>query len=120
MKFRKDDVTKKRIYKFCGLYFGAINLKKIHQKECRVSNSTPVIVETQNLTQKEPRRVRPVRVKARRGVELLRLMENDDMDWYDFDEVDVGDVELLLERSVEHGTPVIGDMEPVWTYDPKE
>ena len=23
----KEDITKKRIYKFCGLYFGAINLK---------------------------------------------------------------------------------------------
>ena len=116
----KEDVTKKIICKFCCLYFGAINLKEIHQKECRVSNSTPVTVETQNSTQEEPRRVRPVRVKARRGEELLSLMENDDVDWYDFDEVYAGDVELPPERSVENGTPVIGDMEPVWTDDPKE
>ena len=66
------------ICKFCGLYFVTINL---HQKECRISNSTPVTVQTQNSTQEEPRRVRPARVKARRGVELLCLMENDDMDW---------------------------------------
>ena len=111
----KEDVTKKRICKFYGLYFGAINLKEIHQKECRLSNSTPVTVETQNSTQEEPRRARPVRVKARRGVELLSLMKNDDVDWYDFDEV-----ELPPEPSVEHGTPVIRDMEHVWTDDPKE
>ena len=116
----KENVTKKRICKFCGLYFGAINIKEIHQKECRVSNSTPVTVETQNSTQEEPRRVRPVRVKARRGVELLCLMENDVVDWYDFDEVDVSDVELPPERSVEHGTPVIGNMEPIWADDTKE
>ena len=34
--------------------------------------------------------------------------------------VDVGDVELPPERPVENGTPVIGDMEPVWTDNPKE
>ena len=61
-----------------------------------------------------------MRVKARRGVELLCLMENDDVNWYDFEELEVGDVELPPERSVEHGTLVIGDMEPVWTDDPKE
>ena len=47
-------------------------------------------METQNSTQEEPRRVGPVHVKACRGVELLYLMENDDVDWYDFDKVDVG------------------------------
>ena len=117
--FSNPAATQKRICKFCFLYFGAINLKDIYQKECCISNSTPVC-ENSNSTQEEPRRVRLVRVKACRGVELLYLMENDDVDWYDFDEVDVGDVELPPERSVEDGTPVIGDMEPVWTDDPKE
>ena len=33
--------------------------------------------------------IRPQRVKARRGVELLCIMETNELEWYDFDEVDV-------------------------------
>ena len=55
-KFRMIFLTQ-RSRKMSLRHFGAINLKEIHQKGCRVSNSTPVTVETQNSTQEEPRRV---------------------------------------------------------------
>ena len=38
---------------------------------------------------KEIHPLRPQRVKARRGVELLCIMDTIELEWYDFDEVDV-------------------------------
>ena len=55
------------------------------------------------------------RVKARRGVELLCIMETNELEWYDFDEVDVSGLEIPVERFILHGTPVLDDMAPVWT-----
>ena len=53
--------------------------------------------------------IRPQRVKARRGVELLCIMETNELEWYDFDEVDVSGLRF------QHGSPVLDDMDPVWT-----
>ena len=50
-----------------------------------------------------------------RGVELLCIMETNELEWYDFDEVDVSGLEIPVERFIQHGTPVLDDMAPVWT-----
>ena len=42
-------------------------------------------------------------------------METNELEWYDFDEVDVSGLEIPVERFILHGTPVLDDMAPVWT-----
>ena len=57
------------------------------------------------------------RVKARRGVELLCMMEDNDLEWYDFADVDLdvnlNDVPLQSKR---HGTPImpVEERNPIW------
>ena len=97
----KEETIRKRICKSCGLYFGAINAKESHQRTCspvNVSLSHDHGEQNEDPgVRKEQVRVRPVRVKARRVVELL-CMENNELDWYDFDEMDV---------AVDDGRPVL-------------
>ena len=99
----KGDVIKKRICKHCGSYFGAINAKSSHESDC-CTNSSP----TRPQVHHEEVRVRPSRVKGRRGVELLCMMEDNDLEWYDFADVDLdvnlNDVPLQSKR---HGTPIM-------------
>ena len=98
----KGDVIKKRI-----------NSKTSHEKECRSAGQSEARSnqsEAQELVIDEEvrsTRVRPTRVKARRGVELFCLMENNELDWYDFDEVDVDPSEVPGQLSALHGIPVI-------------
>lgn len=102
----------------CGSYFGAINAKNSHEKECQHANSSSTRPQVAHAAQEDlVTRVRPSRIKARRGVELLCLMENNDLEWYDLDDVD-DDVNLSEApfQSVRHGTPVIPieQRKPVW------
>ena len=64
----KGDILDKRSCKHCGGYFGDINLKNSHEKECKKKSTSPQVTE----------RLRPSRAKARRGVELLCMLEDDD------------------------------------------
>ena len=57
-----------------------MNLKNSHEKECKKEySSRPQVRE----------KLRPFRAKARRGVGLLRMMEDDDhWEWYDMTDLD--------------------------------
>ena len=114
----KGDVIKKRICKHCDSYFGTINAKGSHESDC-CTNSSPTRPQVHN----EEVRVRPSRVKARRGVELLCMMEDNDLEWYDFADVDLdvnlNDVPLQSKR---HGTPImpVEERNPIWAEDNEE
>ena len=54
------------------------------------------------------------RVKARRGLELLCLIEDDTLDWYYFDEVNTEGLVIPPELRAKHGTPVLEDNDPIW------
>ena len=71
--------------------FAAINMKDAYQKWCtkkprRTDVITQVIEESEASTSIEAtsssRPIRPARIKARRGLDLLCLIENQ-IDWYD-------------------------------------
>ena len=61
-----------------------------------------------------PSTTNPSRVKARRGLELLCLIEDDTLDWYDFDEVNTEGLVIPPELRAKHGTPVLEDNDPIW------
>ena len=61
------------------------------------------------------RPIRPARLKARRGLEFLCLMESNDFDWYDIDEVDASGLEIPPEQSTQHGTPILSDLTSIWS-----
>ena len=103
----KGDILDKRLCKHCGGYFGDINLKNSHEKECKKKSTSPQVTE----------RLRPSRAKARRGVELLCMLEDDDhWEWYDMTDLDY-DASDIPEKSVCHGTPVmpVENRIPIWT-----
>ena len=54
-----------------------------------------------------PIRIRPLRIKARRGVELLCLMQTHDLEWYKMSEVDVKGLDVPNDHVLQHGTPVL-------------
>ena len=119
------ETLKKRMCVKCNLMFAAINMKETHQKWCtkkprRTDDITQVIEESEASTSIEAasssRPIRPARIKARRGLELLCLIENQ-LDWYDADEVDTDGLDIPAELSAEHGTPFLGDPNPIWIID---
>ena len=57
--------------------------------------------------------IRLARIKARRELELLCLIENQ-LDWYDADEVDNDGLDIPEELSDEHDTPFLGEPSPIW------
>lgn len=126
----------KRTCKHCSLYFGAINVKDSHEKTCsskptsrkntnKAKATTSKDGEIQNLEAREDssnistRPIRPCRVKARRGIELLCMMGDDDFDyeWHDEDECDLEGLAIPPDVTFQHGTPLLEDADPIWTTD---
>ena len=117
------ETLKKRICSTCELMFGAIKGKEEHQKMCtkkkskqtnQIANSFPVTSAISSSDNTPIRPIRPSRVKARRGLELLCLIEDDTLDWYDFDEVNTEGLVIPPELRAKHGTPVLEDNDPIW------
>ena len=54
---------------------------------------------------------------SRRGLELLCLIEDDEVDWYDIDEVDADGLDVPPELSAQHGTPILGELDLIWRSD---
>ena len=94
-------------------------MKKHEEQIRRTDDITRVIEESEASTSIEAgsssRPIRPARIKAK-GMELLCLIENQ-LDWYDADEVDTDGLDIPAELSAEHGTPFLGDPNPIWIID---
>ena len=132
-----SDTMTKRLCTKCKRLFGAINMKDAHQKMCVGPKKHPRDPATQDIAamiQNIPynwescsskqgidaapvRSIRPARLKARRSLEILCLMESDELDWYEIDDIDTSGLELPPERHIQHGTPVLGDHESIWSID---
>ena len=97
------------ICKHCGLYFGSIKSRQYHSAFCRTKDSLPVGNRT------EARKVRPQRVAARRQNELLCAMAFQELEWHAINDVDFDDESDIPEVVPKSGTPVLNDMDPIWT-----
>ena len=104
----KDNLAD-RICKHCGLYFGSIKSRQYHSAFCRTKDSLPVGNRT------EARKVRPQRVAARRQNELLCAMAFQELEWHAINDVDFDDESDIPEVVPKSGTPVLNDMDPIWT-----
>ena len=80
-----------------------------------LEHEVEIVSEPAGAMEEEIHPIRPQHVRARRGVELLCIMETNELERYDFDEIDVSGLEIPVERFIQHGTPVLDDMDPVWT-----
>ena len=97
---------------YYGLYFGSIKSKQNDSSYCRTKESRAVGGEQHGRTRKG----RPQRVATRRQKELLSAMALQEFEWHDVDDVDFDDAEAdILEIVHESGTPVLDDIELVWT-----
>ena len=74
----------KRICKLCGLYFGTMKSKNIHQEWCKKGGQ----FETST------KKIRPVRVTARRQRELMCELAHQELEWFDDTEVDTEGLEI--------------------------
>ena len=63
----------------------------------------------------EARKVRPQRVAARRQNELLCAMAFQELEWHAINDVDFDDESDIPEVVPKSGTPVLNDMDPIWT-----
>ena len=106
------DVLTGRLCYHCGLYFGTIKSNVNHSSYCR----TKAEASTASVT----RKVRPQRVAARRQKELFCAMVFQELEWhaindvdFDFDDNQV-DISEIAPKS---GTPVIEDIQPIWSSD---
>ena len=96
----QDQVTKRMCTK-CGLYLDVVTM---------ASPTTSTVVSV-------PReKVRPVRIAARRGRELMCVMEIQESEWQDIDDVDTSDIDIPEEIFPASGTPTIdiANVEPIW------
>ena len=106
-----QDIIKRRMCSHCGLYFSSLKAKSLHGASCRVTEGP--IENTMECG-------RPLRVAARRQMELLCVMAFQKMDWALIDEVDAVDFDLSNitddENESEFGTPVFDTDEviPIW------
>ena len=106
-----QDITKRRMWSHCGLYFSSLKTKSLHGASCTV---------TEGHIEKTAERVRPLRVAACRQRELLYGMAFQEMEWASMDEVDAEGFDLSNitddENENEFGTPVFDTDEvvPVW------
>lgn len=106
------DCLADRTCKYCGLYFGSIKSKQNHSITCRNRETTPC------LRIEQPRRVRPQRVAARRQGELLCAMAFQELEWHAIDDVEwEADEDEIPDVALQSGTPVIDNIQPVWTSD---
>ena len=105
----------------CNLMFAAINMKETHQKWCtkkprRTDDITRVIEESEVSTSIEAasslRPICPARIKAQSF-----YVSSKTKDWHEVDEageVDTDELDIPAELSAEHGTPFLGDPNPIW------
>merc|ERR1711964_369317 len=93
---------KKRSCEYCSSYFGTITTKDKHKHACTTSWHTEE-------AQAPAIRVRPVRVAARRGGELLCVMRLQELEWIAAEDVDVEgmDLDSVPDAAIpEVGTPI--------------
>ena len=64
-------------------------------------------------------KVRPVRIVARRGRELMCVLEMQESEWQDIDDVDSTDIDIPVEILPASGTPIIDivNVVPIWNDD---
>ena len=98
-----QDTLSLRTCNVCGLYMASIKSLKIHKKFCnakgRQGNKELAVCNY----------VRPLRVAARRGKELMcviRYMEMEDLEWHNEEDVQFNG-NVPQHSNVESGTPVI-------------
>ena len=106
------DVLTGRLCYHCGLYFGSIKSNVNDSSYCRTKAEASTAVVT--------RKVRPQRVAARRQKELLCAMAFQELKWHAIDDVDFDfdDNQVdISEVAPKSGTPVIEDIQPVWSSD---
>ena len=111
----QDQVTK-RMCTTCGLYLASIKSKSEHAKSCCDDVVTMVSPTTSTVVSVPREKVRPVRIAARRGRELMCVMEIQESEWQDIDDVDTTDIDIPEEIFPVSGTPTIdiANVEPIW------
>ena len=106
------DVLIGRLCYHRGLYFGSIKSNVNHSSHYRTKAEASTAAVT--------RKVRPQRVVARRQEELLCTMAFQELEWHAVDDVDINfddnqvDISEIAPKS---GTPVIEDIQPIWSSD---
>ena len=104
------DVLTGRLCYHCGLYFGSIKSNVNHSSYCRTKAEASTAAVT--------RKVRPQRVAARRQKELLCAMAFRELEWHAIDDVDFDDNQVdISEIAPKSGTPVIENIQPIWSSD---
>ena len=104
------DEVSKRIYKTCGLYHGTIKARVKHERWC-VNRSK----KTNTQQQLSFPRVKPVRVAAKRGREVMSIMEYQEAEWLSLDECELDGLDIP-EGNASSGTPLIApeDRAAIW------
>ena len=107
------DVLQRRICPECGLYFGAIGMMESHYKECKHA-FLKVTGVAKNAQRTEQRgnffKVRPTRIAAKRGQEVLCALHLQELEWLDMDDVDIDGYDIPEETRPKSGTPVLDNV----------
>ena len=103
----------------CGLYLASIKSKSEHIKVCGVYVVTMVSSKTSTEVNTPREKVRPVRIVARSGRELMCVLEMQESEWQDIDDVDSTDIDIPVEILPASGTPIIDivNVVPIWHDD---
>ena len=101
----KNDLEK-RICPRCGIYFGIIKQMTLHYSYCRAQGSSNVVPES---APPPVIKVRPQRVAARCGGEVLCAMAMQELEWHAIEDIDYDDLD--------DSPDVLEDIDSIWNEE---